>query len=154
MTLSIMDCWTCGKRLPENCPEETFFWCNKECYDKDDLYHGRRALAQQKKWEEAERKQEKAELKAANKEKAVDQDKEERKRKIREALGKKEKPVCPDCKGTGWVDSDDHMRNKRCKPECEVRTPFKKKKVVKTKKTNKQKKPRLTTKKTRGKVKT
>jgi len=139
MTLSLMNCWVCGKRLSDKCPEETFFWCNKECYDKDDLYHGRKSAAQQKKWEQEEQKQEKI----ANKEKTVDQAKEDRKKKIREALGKKEKPVCPDCKGTGWVDSSDHMRNKRCKPECEVRTIPKKKKVVKTKKINKQKKPNL-----------
>lgn len=40
--ISLFNCWTCDRRLEaEKITEEYFFWCNKECYDKDDRYHNR-----------------------------------------------------------------------------------------------------------------
>ncbi len=41
--VSLYNCWTCNRRLePGEVSEEYFFWCNKECYDKDDRYHNRK----------------------------------------------------------------------------------------------------------------
>lgn len=46
--VSLYNCWTCDRRLdPEETIEEYFFWCNKECYDKDDRYHNREKLVNQ-----------------------------------------------------------------------------------------------------------
>ena len=33
MTISIYNCWKCQKKLTGDEPEETFFWCDKECYE-------------------------------------------------------------------------------------------------------------------------
>lgn len=73
--LSLYNCWVCKKKLSDEQPEEFFFWCDKECYDKDDIYHNRRKIA------EAEPE---VEVKSLQKETAT---KQERKRKIREVLG-------------------------------------------------------------------
>lgn len=40
--ICIFTCWTCKRRLdPEKTTEEYFFWCDRDCYDKDDRYHNR-----------------------------------------------------------------------------------------------------------------
>lgn len=47
--VSLYNCWTCDRRLtPEEVTEEYFFWCNKECYDKDDRYHNREKIVDAK----------------------------------------------------------------------------------------------------------
>ena len=70
--VSLYNCWTCDRRLePEETTEEYFFWCNKECYDKDDRYHNREKVVDPK-----------PEIAVANKE----DEKERRKSKIRAAL--------------------------------------------------------------------
>lgn len=47
--VSLYNCWTCDRRLePEETTEEYFFWCNKECYDKDDRYHNREKVVDPK----------------------------------------------------------------------------------------------------------
>ncbi len=153
MTLSLVNCWVCGKPLSEKLPEELYFWCNKECYDKDDLYHGRRAAVQTKKWEDEENK---IKEKIMRTKKEVNFEKEERKKKIREAL-KKEKStslkVCSECKGEGWIDNpSDHMRNLKCK-KCSLSKLQQKKESVKSRKSNKQKKTILTSKKNHARVK-
>ncbi len=36
---SLYNCWTCNKSLlSEEVTEEYFFWCNKDCHDKDEQY--------------------------------------------------------------------------------------------------------------------
>lgn len=37
--ISIYECWTCNAKLTGDEPEEYFFWCDKNCYDKDTRYH-------------------------------------------------------------------------------------------------------------------
>lgn len=44
MSINIYCCWTCQKRLSDDLPFEFYFWCNKTCYEKDDLYHGRKKM--------------------------------------------------------------------------------------------------------------
>ncbi|MFA6049847.1 MAG: hypothetical protein WC761_01500 [Candidatus Paceibacterota bacterium] len=73
--LSLYNCWTCKKKLSDEQPEEFFFWCDKECYDKDDTYHNRRKIAESEPEVEAKPIQEETATK------------QERKRKIREVLG-------------------------------------------------------------------
>jgi len=70
----IFTCWTCKRRLdPEETVEEYFFWCDKDCYDKDDRYHNREKVIDPKpKIADADQKDEK----------------EQRKAKIRAALAK------------------------------------------------------------------
>jgi len=55
---------------PEEVIEEFFFWCNKECYDKDDRYHNREKVVDTKPKiavtdQEDEKKQRKARIRAA-----------------------------------------------------------------------------------------
>jgi len=67
----IFTCWTCKRRLdPETTIEEFFFWCNKDCYDKDDRYHNREKVIDTKPTiadadHEDEKKQRKAKIRAA-----------------------------------------------------------------------------------------
>lgn len=76
--LSLFNCWTCDRRLaPGEVSEEYFFWCNKECYDKDDRYHNR----QQNREEIARSKPEITSQAPTN-------EKEQRKLRIRETLAK------------------------------------------------------------------
>ena len=37
--ISLFKCWTCEKEMTEDATEEYFFWCDKNCYDKDIRYH-------------------------------------------------------------------------------------------------------------------
>ncbi|MCF8494889.1 MAG: hypothetical protein K9G65_05830 [Rickettsiaceae bacterium] len=47
--ICIFTCWTCSKKLdPEETTEEYFFWCDRECYDKDDRYHNREKVVDPK----------------------------------------------------------------------------------------------------------
>lgn len=69
--VSLYNCWTCDRRLdPEETIEEYFFWCNRECYDKDDRYHNREKIVNPKPEiavtdQEDEKKQRKARIRAA-----------------------------------------------------------------------------------------
>lgn len=69
--ISLYNCWTCDRRLePEEVTEELFFWCNRECYDKDDRYHNREKVIDSKPEiavtnQEDEKKQRKARIRAA-----------------------------------------------------------------------------------------
>ena len=70
--ICIFTCWTCSKKLdPEETTEEYFFWCDRDCYDKDDRYHNREKVDDPK-----------PKIAVTDQEDA----KERRKSKIREAL--------------------------------------------------------------------
>lgn len=72
--VDLYNCWTCKKRLSDEQPEELFFWCNEECYNKDDNYHNRTTITVVETETETQPIQE------------APTSKQERKRKIREAL--------------------------------------------------------------------
>ena len=48
--VSLYNCWTCDRSLLDlkEITEEYFFWCNRECYDKDDRYHNREKIVDTK----------------------------------------------------------------------------------------------------------
>lgn len=70
--VSLYNCWTCDRSLLDlkEVTEEYFFWCNRECYDKDDRYHNREKIVNPKPEiavadQEDEKKQRKARIRAA-----------------------------------------------------------------------------------------